>query len=301
MLDLDSQGSASTSAFRPPQSSSSRTPSTGLSLQNVSGPSVGQHAWPSAGYCSSLLQQFVAKSQSGEPPPPAPPALLLPTKGARKCFPINDDPVPVACAKRLADPIRPSFATAASSASSGALGGHDNELEMLVPMRGLDCHQSHVSPDSGIQSVSGSPFSVHSSPVHPSGTSSSSTHNGLPGQSQSLIMSSPCPPVPTPSPPPRKSKNSRSKSSSSGRGGKKKNVSEAASKIQPAAPVVVTASRRNSNTNRRPRSCRDTVSALSSGMNQDNSIVQVLFIEVQILNGSVDFIFHLFSRPSSAD
>lgn len=278
MLDLDSQGpiQPAPSAFHQPQTNSrGNSAPNGIGhlrllphLGGPSGASGGQNlTWPSVGYCSSLLQQFVAKSQSGEPPPP-PPALMLPTKGARKCYSTNEEPqpvMPIGC-KRTVDPmVRPSFVPAVSNV-------HEQELEMVVPMRGLDCHSSHVSPDSGIQSVSGSPFSVHSSPVHPSTTQQQGTGNQQ-QQQQGLLLSSPCPPTVTPSPPPTKKPPKKSGAS----GSSKKSSTAASSKSQPQqAPIAAGPPvRRNSNSNRRPRSCRDTASALSSGMNKDNSIVQV--------------------------
>lgn len=309
MLDLDSQGHVDSrsssvttpSAFHQPLKSAVITGSTGLlrmlpSLNNsLSSMQHQQHAWPSVGYCSSLLQQFVAKSQSGEPPPPPPATntLMLPTKGARKCFSMNDmENQPIATSsKRTNDSVvRPSFVPAipavALASSHGHSSAHEQELEMLVPMRGLDCHSSHVSPDSGIQSVSGSPFSVHSSPVHPSGASSgsfsSSTQQlqGGSGAQQQQTMHhtastfSPCPPAPSPSPPlPSKKQSKKSGSKSSRKGA----VSIEKSNIRPdPEPVITVPSNSRRNPNRRPRSCRDTASALSSGMNKDNSIVQVV-------------------------
>lgn len=307
MLDLDSQGHVDSrsssvttpSAFHQPLKSAAITGSTGLlrmlpSLNNsLPGVQHQQHTWPSVGYCSSLLQQFVAKSQSGEPPPPPPATntLMLPTKGARKCFSMNEmeNQSSAASSKRANDSVvRPSFVPAipavALASSHGHSSAHEQELEMLVPMRGLDCHSSHVSPDSGIQSVSGSPFSVHSSPVHPSGASSGGFSSGQQlqggsGTQQQQTMHhttttySPCPPAPSPSPPlPSKKQSKKTGSKSSRKGGNSEK-----SNIRPdPEPVITVPSNSRRNPNRRPRSCRDTASALSSGMNKDNSIVQVL-------------------------
>lgn len=278
LLDLDSQGpdhsetSAPMSAFHQPGGAPSVA---GLRLVGLGGSSGIHHTWPSVGYCSSLLQKFVAKSQSGEPPPPAPPisaVLQLPTKGARKCFPVNDDLPPVPVEKSLkrsgGDAVRSAFLVAGG-------GGHaDHELDMMVPLRGLDIHPSHVSPDSGIQSVSGSPFSVHSSPVHPSGGGGTTCSSS---QQQPINSSSPCPLVaPTPSPPPKFKKASRKSGS-----GRKSTAPTSISHKSPPPPVVATVAlkssgRRNSNGTRRPRLCRDTASALSSGLNKDSSICQAI-------------------------
>ncbi|KAI9555346.1 hypothetical protein GHT06_017861 [Daphnia sinensis] len=275
MLDLDSQGSPanntaiglSNSALR--ISSHPPLPINTSSASNVS-------AWPSVGYCSSLLQQFVAKSQSGEPPPP-PPTLMLPTKGARKCFPPNDEPLPSSfmttadskSIKRATEATKPPCFSAIHNATLLApvsVNHMDQDLDMMVPMRGLDCHQSHVSPDSGIQSVSGSPFSVHSSPVHPSGIGN---NNQIGGQLQSLVVS-PCPPITSPSPPLHQKQTSRKSSS---------NQRNSITKYQDV-PLQVTnvkkSDRQSESRSRRPRSCRDTASALSSGLGKDSSIVQAI-------------------------
>lgn len=276
MLDLDSQRSPASQNTTGPSHSASTSghPSLPINLaSNVSG-----SAWPSVGYCSSLLQQFVAKSQSGEPPPP-PPTLMLPTKGARKCFPPNDDPLPLPTftsaldpksIKRATDTTKPSCFTAITSAtlhSSVSVGHADQELDMMVPMRGLDCHPSHVSPDSGIQSVSGSPFSVHSSPVHPSGAGNNQTN----GQSQPLVAS-PCPQITSPSPPLRQKQTSKKSN------GNQKNSAARSKDVSPQATTKVknSSSRQNGSRGRRPRSCRDTASALSSGLGKDSSIVQAI-------------------------
>lgn len=280
MLDLDSQASPNNENSSGPSQNTLPTPGplrlpiSLLSANNVSGSS-----WPSVGYCSSLLQQFVAKSQSGEPPPP-PPTLMLPTKGARKCFPPNDEPLPSIIAtssdsrsvKRAIDATRSSsFATLNNASISASVGGGhaDQELDMMVPMRGLDCHQSHVSPDSGIQSVSGSPFSVHSSPVHPSGAGCNNNQTDV--QPQPLVVS-PCPPIPSPSPPLRQKKTNR-KSGSNKKNSTTKNQDVS---FPTATKVKSSGSRQNGSRSRRPRSCRDTASALSSGLGKDSSIVQAI-------------------------
>ena len=276
MLDLDSQRSPATQNTTGPSNSASTSgnPSLPINLLLASSSNISSSAWPSVGYCSSLLQQFVAKSQSGEPPPP-PPTLMLPTKGARKCFPPNDEPLPSftntvdpKSVKRMTDTSKSSCFTAINSTtlhSSVNVGHADQELEMMVPMRGLDCHSSHVSPDSGIQSVSGSPFSVHSSPVHPSGAGNNNQTNG---QSQPLVAS-PCPQITSPSPPLRQKQTSKKSSGNQNSAAKCKNVS-----LQ--ATTKVNSSRQSSNKGRRPRSCRDTASALSSGLGKDSSIVQAI-------------------------
>ena len=311
LLDLDSQGPAPSdtctpmSAFHQPGGAPSVA---GLRL-GFGGSSGVHHAWPSVGYCSSLLQQFVAKSQSGEPPPPPPPTsavLQLPTKGARKCFPVNDDllpsvPVDKSFKRSGGDSLRSTFSAA------GGSGHVDHDLDTMIPMRGLDIHPSHVSPDSGIQSVSGSPFSVHSSPNHPSGGGSttcnghSSQHSN--NQQQTASLSSPCPPV-SPSPPPQLKK--AGKKSGSGRKGA---VAAAANTVAndakvtsshknqpppPAAGAVKCSERRNSSGSRRPRSCRDTASALSSGLGKDS-------ITFQAIQRGIDAARRLTSRNASEE
>ena len=220
MLDLDSQATREARPVAPSSTtrSSSRNSVPLLSLCHSSS------TWPSVGYCSSLLQQFVAKSQSGEPPPPPPqlPPTLQLTKAARKSF--------AAIEKAPAPP--PAQAPA------------EHELDVLVPMRGLDCHPSHVSPDSGIQSVAGSPFSLNSSPVHP----------GHINSQQPVI--SPCPP-PSPPPPPVPPAPAAPAAPAALRGKKA---------ARATAPVAA----------RRRRSCRDTASALSSGLQKDSSFVQAI-------------------------
>ncbi|XP_057381626.1 histone-lysine N-methyltransferase ash1-like [Daphnia carinata] len=275
MLDLDSQGSPanniatglSNSALR--ISSHPPLPSNTSSASSVS-------AWPSVGYCSSLLQQFVAKSQSGEPPPP-PPTLMLPTKGARKCFPPNDEPLPSSfmttadskSIKRTIEVSKPSSFSAIHNATLLApvtVSHMDQDLDVMVPMRGLDCHQSHVSPDSGIQSVSGSPFSVHSSPVHPSGIGN---NNQTGGQLQSLVVS-PCPPITSPSPPLHQKPTNRKSSSN------QKNSTTKYQDVPLQMTNVRSSDRQSESRSRRPRSCRDTASALSSGLGKDSSIAQAI-------------------------
>jgi len=212
-----------------------------LDSQATQTASISVSTWSSSiGYCSSLLQQFVAKSQSGEPPPPPPqlPPILQLTKGARKCFPtLVEEPTTSASSTTTNESSRKALPTEASRSNM------DHEL-------GLDCHPSHVSPDSGIQSVAGSPFSVNSSPVHPGSHSGGSQH--IPHQP---VILSPCPPVPTPSPPPPPA----SKTS-------KKNRNDSM-KVTTALPNSAA---------RRRRSCRDTASALSSGLQKDSSFVQAI-------------------------
>ena len=281
MLDLDSQTPPTNEKDAAP--SQNTLPTLGpLRLPNsllISTNNVSGNSWPSVGYCSSLLQQFVAKSQSGEPPPP-PPTLMLPTKGARKCFPPNEEPLSSTntsdpgslkrtCAGSVDVTRSSSFgAITNASVSTSVTGSHaDQELDMMVPLRGLDCHQSHVSPDSGIQSVSGSPFSVHSSPVHPSG-GAGSNHNQTGSQPQPLVVS-PCPPISSPSPSYRQ-KQTNKKSASN------KNLAPKNQGISFPTKVKSNGSRQNGSRNRRPRSCRDTASALSSGLGKDSSIVQAI-------------------------
>ena len=198
--------------------------------------------WSSSiGYCSSLLQQFVAKSQSGEPPPPPPqlPPILQLTKGARKCFPVTvEEPAAASCTTGTNESSRKAPTAEASRSNM------DHEL-------GLDCHPSHVSPDSGIQSVAGSPFSVNSSPVHPGSLSGGSQH--IPHQP---VMLSPCPPVPTPSPPPPPPTT---------KNGKKDRADSVKVTTAPSHPA-----------GRRRRSCRDSASSLSSGLQKDSSFVQAI-------------------------
>lgn len=281
MLDLDSQGSLTNTTTS--ETSRSNLPQPNLLQLPIGLYSNGLHAsssWSTIGYCSSTLQQFAAKSQLGEPPPPPPPTLMLPTKGARKCFPPNDEPlaslVPTVAdsksAKRISDLTRPqvNHSVIVAPTSGGVVVHADHELEMMVPLRGLDCHPSHVSPDSGIQSVSGSPFSVHSSPVHSSGTSCTMNPSG--GQTSSLVVS-PCPPISSPTPPIRPKSTSR-KPTGNNRNNSDTTKSKAEKKCKATASRQQNGSSRNRN--RRPRSCRDTVSALSSGLGKDSSIVQAI-------------------------
>lgn len=212
-----------------------------LDSQATQTASFSVSTWSSSiGYCSSLLQQFVAKSQSGEPPPPPPqlPPILQLTKGARKCFStLAEEPAVASSSNGTNELSRKALPTEASR------GNMDHEL-------GLDCHPSHVSPDSGIQSVAGSPFSVNSSPVHPGSHNGGSQH--IPHQP---VISSPCPPVPTPSPPPPPTSKI----------GKKDRTDS----------VKVTTAPTNAAARRR-RSCRDTASTLSSGLQKDSSFVQAI-------------------------
>lgn len=277
MLDLDSQGSPMSENLAGP--SHSVLPSSGHLRLPINLVPMGS-TWPTIGCCSSLLQQFVAKSQSGEPPPP--PTVMLPTKGARKCFPPNDEPISSAVSstvdpksvKRGNDAARQSSFHAVSNAtmSTTASGGQaDQELDMMVPMRGLDCHPSHVSPDSGIQSVSGSPFSVHSSPVHPSGAGCTNHQPG--SQTQNLVVS-PCPPISSPSPPLR-----QKQTKLTSKLGNSKNNSRTKSQsgsLSTEKQVKNSTNRQNGGRGRRPRSCRDTASALSSGLGKDSSIIQAI-------------------------
>ena len=316
MLDLDSQVSLNSPEASATQATASSLKSGGSSSQtNSSSTGTGRllnlcpgssssimgSNWQGVGYCSSLLQQFVAKSQSGEPPPPPPVQL---TKGARKCF--MDEPV-------MASIGQPGSATGGASATSVVVVGEkgkgnseqDNLCDVLVPMRGLDCHSSHVSPDSGIQSVSGSPFSVHSSPVHPSAQSNGSGQSlAQAAQQQHTLMISPCPPAATPSPPPSKAKRSRAgkrtyslpavskstpaaasassapvKSSRSSSRNSHRSKSQSKSKGKVKSKSKSKGSKRSStsrSTARRPRSCRDTALTLSSGLGADSSFVQAI-------------------------
>lgn len=266
MLDLDSQGSSAD------QQAINHTGSSATSLFSSTLPKLPlvfgsngfltQSTWPAIGYCSSLLQQFVAKSQLGEPPPP-PPMPQLPTKGARKCFPPLDEVPPSAASgdsavKHAIDCSRQQAVVPANPA--------DGEIDLVVPMRGLDCHPSHVSPDSGIQSVSGSPFSAHSSPLHPSTVA-------CPGNQTSVIVAT-CPQVRSPSP-----------SGSSQKKGRKPGHSKSITDLRAStngcpdtlfSKEVDNAKASHLKSARRPRSCRDTASALSSGLGKDSSIVQAI-------------------------
>ena len=270
LLDLDSQGSPTNEhPTAPPHNSLLTSGLLRLPVNFTSPTNLNGNTWPSVGYCSSLLQQFVAKSQSGEPPPP-PPTLMLPTKGARKCFAPADEPLhsntsELKNCRRANETTRSSsFATSNLTAPSGS---HvEQDLDVMVPMRGLDCHSSHVSPDSGIQSVSGSPFSVHSSPVHPSGTGCNS--NQIINQQQTVSVS-PCPPVLSPSPP---LCHKETKSSSNKR---KSNKNKQETLVVQHQPKVKN-SRQNHSRSRRPRSCRDSVSALQSGLQKDSSFAQAI-------------------------
>lgn len=275
MLDLDSQGSPASNTTTGLSNSALRTsghPPLPINTSSASSVSV----LPSVGYCSSLLQQFVAKSQSGEPPPPLP-TLMLPTKGARKCFPPNDEPLPSSfmttadskSIKRVIEAAKPSSFSSIHNTTLLApvsVSHMDQDLDMMVPMRGLDCHQSHVSPDSGIQSVSGSPFSVHSSPVHSSGIGN---NNQTSGQLQSLVVS-PCPPITSPSPPLHQKQTSKKSSSN------QKNSTTKYQDVPLQVTNVKSSDRQSGSRSRRPRSCRDTASTLSSGLGKDSCIVQAI-------------------------